>query len=76
MPKTRVSVTVERALLDELKQLAGPDFKLSAVVSEAIRDEIRRLGMIALIDEMEREDPLSPADREAGERLWQAIESS
>ncbi|HEV2739449.1 MAG TPA: hypothetical protein VGU66_12775 [Candidatus Elarobacter sp.] len=75
MPKARISVTVERALLDEFKQVAG-DAKLSEVVSEALRDEIRRLGLLALLDEWERESPISEEGRAAGEKLWQAIESS
>jgi post-segregation antitoxin (ccd killing protein) len=76
MPKTRISVTVERALLDEFKEAAGKDAQLSALVSEALRREIRRLGMLALLDEMERKNPISAEGRAAGERLWQAIESS
>jgi hypothetical protein len=76
MPKTRISITVERALLDEFKQVAGKDAKLSEVVSEALRDEIRRLGLIALLDEWERRNPISAEGRAAGEKLWQAIKSS
>jgi hypothetical protein len=76
MPKTRVSVTIERALLDELKKAAGQEIKLSELFSDAIRDEIRRLGMLALLDEWERENPSSPEDIEAGERLWQRLQSS
>lgn len=76
MPKTRISVTVERALLDEFKQTAGKDAKLSALVSAALRREINRLGMLALLEEMERENPISAKGRAAGEKLWQAIESS
>ncbi len=70
MPKARVSVTIERTLLDELKELGGNDVKLSALLSEAIRDEIRRLGMLAYLQERERAHPISPKNREAGERLW------
>jgi hypothetical protein len=76
MPKTRITVTVERALLDEFKQIAGKDAKLSEVMSFALRYEIRRLGQLALLEEWEREDPSSPEERAAGERLWKAIESS
>lgn len=76
MPKTRLSVTIERELLDELKKLSGNDVKPSELFSEAVRDEIRRLEMLALLDEMDRRDPLTPEDCEAGDRLWEAIESS
>jgi len=72
MPKTRISVTVERALLDEFRQTAGKDAKLSALVSDALRREIRRLGMLALLEEMERENPSSAKSRAAGERLWRS----
>ena len=77
MPKTtRVSVTIDRALLDEFKQLTEGQVKLSALFAEAVQNEVDRLGMIALLDELEREDPISPESREAGERLWQKISSS
>ncbi|MDB5070935.1 MAG: hypothetical protein JWM87_2046 [Candidatus Eremiobacteraeota bacterium] len=73
MPKTRVSVTVEREVLDEFKELAGKDAKLSAVMTEALRREIRRLGMLAYLEEREREHPISPEGRAAGERLWKTV---
>jgi hypothetical protein len=77
MPKTtRVSVTIDRGLLDELKELAGGEPKLSALFVNAVRREINRLGMLQLLDEMEREDPMTPEGRAAGERLWKAICSS
>jgi hypothetical protein len=76
MPKTRITVTVERALLDEFKQVAGKDAKLSEIFCLALRDEIKRLNLIALFDEWERDNPISAEGRAAGEKLWQAIESS
>lgn len=77
MPKTtRVSVTIDRALLDELKQLSGGHMKLSALFTEAVQDEINRLGMLALLAEKEREDPMTPEGRAAGDRLWERICSS
>jgi hypothetical protein len=50
--------------------------KLSALFAAAVQDEVNRRGMIALLDELEREHPLSPEGRAAGERLWQRISSS
>jgi hypothetical protein len=35
-----------------------------------------RLRLLALLEEMEREDPLTPEDYAAGARLWNAIVSS
>jgi len=77
MPKTtRVSVTVDRALLDEFREMAGRDAKLSAIVSEALRDEIYRLRLRAYLEEQEREHPSSPEGRAAGERLWNTVVAS
>ena len=50
--------------------------KLSAFFAQAVQNEVDRLGLIALLDELEREDPISPESRAAGERLWQRISSS
>jgi hypothetical protein len=76
IPTRRISVTVERPLIDEIIQLAGNDVTLSAVVTDALRVHARRLGMLAYLDELDRENPISPEQREAGERLWQQIASS
>jgi hypothetical protein len=70
MQKARISVTVDRALLNEFRHVAGKDARLSAVVSQALRREINRLGMLALLEEWEREDPISPKNRAAGDRKW------
>jgi hypothetical protein len=77
MPKTtRVSVTVESALLERLRELAGTNPRLSKLFSDAVQNEIHRFEMIRLLDEWELEDPISPEDRKAGQRLWHRIESS
>ena len=76
MPKTRISVRVDRALLDEYREAAGDQADLSELMAESLRIEIRRFGMLALLDEWEREDPISAEDRAAGDRLWKEIESS
>jgi hypothetical protein len=77
MPKTtRVSVTIDRTLLDELKELTGGELKLSKLFAEAVQDEINRLGMLQLLAEMERENPMTPEGRTAGDRLWERICSS
>jgi Arc/MetJ-type ribon-helix-helix transcriptional regulator len=72
VPTKRISVTLERELLDEIKQLAGKK-TLSAVVNEALRAEARRLGWLAYFEEREREKPISPKGRAAGERLWKTV---
>ncbi len=76
MPKTRISVRVDPALLDEYRQAPGDRADLSELMAESLRIEIHRFGWLALLDEWERENPISEEDRAAGERLCQEIESS
>jgi hypothetical protein len=76
MGTTKISITVDTKRLEELKRLAGAGVSLSAVVDEALRLELHRYRMTALLDEMERTQPLTDEDRAAGEQLWQQIKSS
>ncbi|HEX3468758.1 MAG TPA: hypothetical protein VHT05_11835 [Candidatus Elarobacter sp.] len=76
MAKTRkISVTIDRMTLDEVKRIAGRDSSVSAVLAEALRMHLKRLQMIALIDQWERDDPSSPEQIAAGEKLWQEMHS-
>src|SRR5665213_3841950 len=72
----KISITVDGATLDEVKRLVGKDANLSAVFSEALKNHVHRLRMLALLDEMEREHPMTPKGRAAGEKLWRAMQSS
>src|SRR5665213_2253517 len=72
----KISITVDGATLDEVKRLVGKDANLSAVFSEALKNHVHRLRMLALLDEMERELPMTPKGRAAGEKLWRAMQSS
>jgi len=76
MGKKRVSVTVEQSLLSEFKSLAGSSVTLSTIMSKALQREVKRLQLLALLDEMEAESPMTPAGRAAGERLWEAMNSA
>jgi len=38
--------------------------------------QVRRVGMLALLDEMDARNPISVAGEEAGEKLWAKIESA
>src|SRR5665213_559939 len=77
MPRTeKVSVTIDGATLDEVRRLAGEGVNLSAVLSEALKTHLHRLRMLALLDELEREHPITSEGRAAGEKLWQAMQSS
>lgn len=73
MATTRISIKVDRKLLDEVRRRAGKDFKLSALVDEVLRGQIPRFRLLALLDEMDREAPISPEDQAKGERLWERI---
>ena len=77
MAKTvKISVTVDQATLDEVKRLEGKDLDLSAIFHDALTSLLHRHRMLALLDELERENPSSPEDRAAGERLWQKMQAS
>jgi hypothetical protein len=76
MPKTtRVSVTIDRALWDEFQQATEGKLKPSMLFAEAVQDEINRLGMLALIEEMDREDPPTPEQRAKAARKWLELSS-
>ena len=76
MAMKKVSVTVDAATLDEVRKLAGKGVNLSALVDEALRAKVYRLRLLALLDEMDREDPISPEDYAKGMRLWHRIDSA
>ena len=61
--------------LEEVKRIAGRDGSVSAVLAEALKKHLKRLQLIALLDQWEREDSISPAGRAAGEKLWQEMQS-
>jgi hypothetical protein len=76
MGKKRVSITVEQGLLAEFKLLGGSSVNLSAIMSKELQREVKRLQLLALLDEMEAESPMTPAGRAAGERLWEAMNAA
>ncbi|MGD1065290.1 MAG: hypothetical protein ABR975_00550 [Vulcanimicrobiaceae bacterium] len=76
MSTTAVTVTIDGAALAELRRLAGDDVDLSRLLDDALVRETRRLGMLALLDELDREQPISAKGRAAGERLWKRMLSS
>ena len=67
-PRTaKISVTIDRDVLSTLKRrLRGRDASLSAYISDAVANQIRRERMRALLDDLERElGPVSQKDRRA-----------
>lgn len=76
MPAIKISVTVDGDVLEEVRHLAGREKQLSAIVADALKDELYRLRALATIREMLREDPPTPEERKGGENLWREIKSS
>lgn len=73
MRYTKVSVTLESRVADELRRTAGPR-GMSAFVNEAVRQKLQAARVRQLLDAMEREDgPIrEELRREAREYEWPA----
>ncbi len=67
MATTKISVTVDTEVLERMKHFLPGKFNLSALLNEALRDQVHRHEMLALLDEMDRENPISAAGDIAGE---------
>ena len=75
-PKARkVSITIDGVALDEFKRITGNERNLSATLSDALKKHLKRLQLIALLEQWEAEDPSTPQDVASGERLWQEMQS-
>jgi hypothetical protein len=70
----KISITIETERLEEFHRLADPEAGFSAVIGDVVRREAKRLQMIAILDEMERENPISDEDRKRGEASWHRFE--
>jgi post-segregation antitoxin (ccd killing protein) len=66
----KLSVTVDSDVLAEIRALA-PELKVSFLVDDALKQKLTRLRAIALLDEWERESPISDEERRIGDRLWE-----
>ncbi len=76
MATTKISVSVDSQVLLDLKRRLPGKVNLSALLNEALRERLHRIEMIAVLEQMNREDPPTEADEIAGEELWQQIRSS
>lgn len=70
----RVSVSVDSAMLRELRRLAGEGERLSVIFDKALRVYTSRLALIAQIDEEKRK--MSVTEQAAAQSLWPKITSS
>jgi hypothetical protein len=73
---TKISVSVDSKVLSDLKRFLPGKHNLSALLNEALRERLHRFEMIAVLEQMNREDPPSEVDELAGEALWDSIRSS
>lgn len=60
MRSTRISVTLERKVADELRRVAGP-CGVSAFVNEAVKQRLQAIRLRRLLDELEQEHGPIPA---------------
>jgi len=76
MATRKLSITVDTGILDALHRQEGEDLNFSAIVNDALSARIKRHNLIALLDEMDREAPITSEGLAAGEALWQRTVSS
>ena len=69
-------VPVDYTALDERARLVDEDVNLADIADEALRMRVQRMRMLAWLDEMDRESPISPEEHAAGLELWKRIVSS
>jgi hypothetical protein len=75
MGKTRkISVTVDSETYDALRELA-PTEAISFLIDDSLRQKLVRLRLRKLLDEMEREKPMTEEGRARGDALWKLTES-
>ncbi len=70
MTATRITITVDEDVLEELKSRVGPG-EVSAYVVEALRDRLRKDPILELLDKLdEMYGPLTEEELAEGERWW------
>ena len=72
MAATRITITVDEDVLEELKSRVGPG-EVSAYVVEALRDRLRKDPILELLDKLdEMYGPLTEEELAKGERWMPA----
>ena len=66
----KLSVSVDEQTLEEIRRLA-PHVTVSFLVDEALKQELMRMRLKALLDEMDAKNPISEEERRKGDRLWE-----
>ena len=84
MPATRITITVDENVLDELKSRVGPG-EVSSYVVEALRARLRKDPILELLDKLDEmygpltDDEIAEGEqwlKEANERLSLTLELS
>jgi predicted CopG family antitoxin len=72
MTATRITITVDEEVLNELKSRVGPG-EVSSYVVEALRARLQRDPIMELLDTLDAMyGPLSDEELEEGRREWEA----
>ena len=72
MAATRITITVDEDVLNELKSRVGPG-EVSSYVVEALRARLQRDPIMVMLDKLdEMYGPLSDEELEEGRREWKA----
>lgn len=70
MPATRITITVDADVLDELKSRVGPG-EVSSYVVDALRARLRKDPILELLDKLdEMYGPLTDEEIAEGEQWW------
>ena len=70
MPVEKVSLSLDREIVDKARRIAGPR-GLSALVNDALRLRLQQERLRALLAEMDAEyGPVRPEDMEDARKAW------
>ena len=70
MPVEKVSLSLDREIVDKARRIAGPR-GLSALVNDALRLRLQQERLRALLAEMDAEfGPVPPEDMEIARKTW------
>jgi post-segregation antitoxin (ccd killing protein) len=70
---TKISVSVDRDVLADIRRLEGQDVNVSGIVDEALRARVARLELLAVLEGWEQHDPSSQEDQARAQELWRRV---
>ena len=69
----KISVSVDRDTLAEVRELLGPGISLSSVIDESLHDALKRLRMLKLLADWDKDEPPAEADLQWGRDLCRIL---